>query len=64
MNYLQHNKNQVAVNGGPVLAKNLEGKAGSQAALHQYNQPGNKRTNNLFTQGAQGTANGGPRGAN
>ena len=29
MNYLQHNKNQVAANGGPVMAKNLEGKAGS-----------------------------------
>ena len=39
------------------MAKN-DGKAGSQAALHQYNannqQPGNKRQTNMFTQGATG----------
>jgi len=51
MNYLQHNKNQLPTN-GPISAKNLEGKTGSQVTLQQ-NINGKRmgvQSNNLFTQ--------------
>ena len=41
MNYLQHNKNQVATANGtvPLMAKHMDGgNTGSKAALHQQYQ--------------------------